>query len=199
MAGKVIGIAATGLTIVVSWVVSALIGVQFAPDFNGLDLVAIIGDPLYVASFVGYFLAGYLLYAAIIVAMGSVCNSLKEAQNLMQPVIIVLIVPLLAMMFIVQDPNGTLARILTYIPLYTPFLMMNRASGPPPGWEYILSTVVIILSLIVAFWAAAKVFRVGILMTGKPPKIREILRWLRAPVGTVQVEPDAGGRKDSLD
>ncbi len=197
MAGKVIGIAATGLTIVVSWVLTALIGVQFMPEIGELNLSAIIGDPLYLTSFVGYFLAGYLLYAAVLVAMGSVCNSLKEAQNLMQPVIILLIVPLIAMMFIVQDPNGTLARILTYIPLYTPFLMMNRASGPPPAWEYGLSTVVIILSLIIAFWAAAKVFRVGILMTGKPPKLREIWRWLRAPVGTVHQQVDAGGSPDT--
>jgi ABC-2 type transport system permease protein len=197
MAGKVIGIAATGLTIVLSWVVSALIGVQFIPTQGELNLSAIIGDPLYLTSFVGYFLAGYLLYAAVLVAMGSVCNSLKEAQNLMQPVIILLIVPLIAMMFIVQDPNGTLARILTYIPLYTPFLMMNRASGPPPAWEYVLSTLVIILSLIIAFWAAAKVFRVGILMTGKPPKLREIWRWLRAPVGTVHQRADAGASPDT--
>ena len=187
MAGKVIGIAATGLTIVVSWVVSALIGVQFVPNLGDMDLTAIVGDPLYLCSFVGYFLAGYLLLAAVLVAMGSVCNSLKEAQNLMQPVVILLIVPMLAMMFVVQDPNGTLARILTYIPIYTPFLMMNRASGPPPMWEYGLSTVLIIASLIIAFWGAAKVFRVGILMTGKPPKIREIWRWLRAPIGTVRV------------
>jgi ABC-2 type transport system permease protein len=185
MAGKVLGIAATGLTIVVTWVGTALVGAQLVPDsgkLGQLDLAGIIGDPLYLTSFVGYFLAGYLLYAAILVALGSVCNSLKEAQNLMQPVFILLIVPLFAMIFVVQDPNGTVARILTYVPLYTPFLMMNRAGGPPPAWEYFASSALILVSLVIAFWAAAKVFRVGILMTGKPPRVREILRWIRAPV-----------------
>ena len=139
--------------------------------------------------------AGYLLYAAILVALGSVCNSLKEAQNLMQPVFILLIVPLFAMLFVVQDPNGTVARILTYIPLYTPFLMMNRAGGPPPAWEYFASSALILVSLVIAFWAAAKVFRVGILMTGKPPRVREILRWIRAPV-TSDAAVDPARRSD---
>jgi ABC-2 type transport system permease protein len=193
MAGKVIGIAATGLTIVVSWVVTALLATRLMPGggmFGGVDIASIAGDPLYLTSFVAYFLAGYLLFAAILVALGSVCNSLKEAQNLMQPVFILLIVPLIAMVFVVQDPNGTVATVLTYVPLYTPFLMMNRAGGPPPAWEYVATTVLILVSLVIAFWGAAKIFRVGILMTGKPPKITEILRWLRAPVGAVHVHAE---------
>ena len=202
MTGKVLGIGATGLTIVASWIVSALIGLKFMPEggFGGIDLATIIGDPLYLSSFLIYFLAGYLIYAAFLVAIGSVCNSLKEAQSLMQPVFIVLMVPLIAMVPVVQDPNGTVAKILTYIPLFTPFLMMNRAGGPPPTWEYVATTVLILITLWFVFWGAAKIFRVGILMTGKPPKVREILSWLRAPVGQVAVrnaEPhggDFGGR-----
>src|SRR5690606_22357770 len=125
MNGKILGIAATGLTMIGSWVVFALIGLKVVD----LDVAwsAVVSDPLYLGSFIGYFLAGYLIYAAVLVAIGSVCNSLKEAQNLMQPVILVLMVPVIAMFFVVRDPNGTVARILTYIPVYTPFLMMNRA------------------------------------------------------------------------
>ena len=185
MAGKVIGIAATGLTIVVSWVVTSVVGLQLVPSSSPLgqmNLASIVGDPLYLSSFVAYFLAGYLLFGAILVALGSVCNSLKEAQNLMQPVFILLIVPLIAMVFVVQEPNGTVARVLTYIPFFTPFLMMNRAGGPPPTWEYIATTILIVVSLWLAFRFAARVFRVGILMTGKPPKLGEVLRWMRAPL-----------------
>lgn len=191
MAGKIWGIAATGLTIVGSWVLVALIGVKFAPVlFPGLEdfpLMDVIGDPLYLASFVVYFLAGYLLYAAFLVAIGSVCNSLKEAQNLMQPVFIVLVIPMLAMIPIVNDPNGTVAKVMTYIPLFTPFAMMNRAGGPPPAWEYAASGILLVISILIAFWAAGKVFRIGVLMTGKPPKFREILGWIKAPVGAVPV------------
>lgn len=195
MSGKVLGIALTGLTIVVSWVVTAIVGTKLIPDGSPLaklDLATIIGDPLYLTSFVVYFLAGYLLYAAILVALGSVCDSLKEAQNLLQPIFVLLIVPLLAMVPVVQDPNGMIAKVMTYIPIYTPFLMMNRAGGPPPVMEYVVSSVVIVVSLVIAFWAAGKIFRIGILMTGKPPRIREILGWLRAPVGAVHTRHDQG-------
>ncbi|MCC6669866.1 MAG: ABC transporter permease [Planctomycetes bacterium] len=191
MAGKVLGIAGTGLTVVVSWVAFAYVGVKALPLFlermPDVEFTAILGSPLYLASFAGYFLAGYLFYAAILVGIGSVCNSLKEAQNLVMPVNLLLMVPLLAMLPVVNEPNGTLARVLTYIPLFTPFLMMNRAGGPPPMWEYGASTVLIALSVAVAFWAAAKVFRIGVLMTGKPPRLTEILHWIRAPVGTPHV------------
>ncbi|MGE0141662.1 MAG: ABC transporter permease [Planctomycetota bacterium] len=189
MSGKVLGIAFTGLTIVVFWALTAIVGTQLVPQTSKLaewGLREIVANPIYLGSFIAYFLAGYLLYAAVLVAMGSVCDSLKEAQNLLQPVFILLIVPLIAMLPVVQDPNGTLARVLTYIPLFTPFLMMNRAGGPPPTWEYLATTGLILVSLFIAFRGAGKVFRVGILMTGKPPRIGEILRWLRAPAGSVQ-------------
>jgi len=183
MTGKIMGIAATGLTMVASWVVFAFIGAKvFTASVNlDLDLLSVVGDPLYLTSFIAYFLSGYLIYAALLVAIGSVCNSLKESQNLQTPVMMILIVPLLAMTFVVQDPNGTVSRILTYIPLYTPFLMMNRAGGPPPAWEYAVTSVLIVGTIAAMFWAAGKVFRVGILMTGKPPRLREILGWLFHP------------------
>lgn len=182
MAGKVWGIAATGMTLVLSWVGCALLGVWIAPKLiPGLDLplLDIIGDPLYLASFVGYFLAGYLLYAALLVGLGSVTNSLKEAQNLLQPIFVILIVPLISMMFLVEEPNGMVAKVLSYIPLFTPFTMMNRAGGPPEPYEYVITSALLLLSIWIAFKAAGKVFRIGVLMTGNPPKLREILGWLR--------------------
>jgi len=182
MAGKIWGIAATGLTIVGSWVLCALFAVWLAPKLLvGVDLswTDAVRDPLYLVSFLVYFFFGYLLYAAILVGIGSVCNSLKEAQNLLQPVFILLIVPLLSMMFIVQEPNGMVAKVLSYIPLFTPFTMMNRAAGPPGLYEYVITTALLLVSVWIAFRAAGKIFRVGVLMTGNPPKLREILSWLR--------------------
>ncbi len=190
MHGKIYGIAITGMTVLGSWGLFAFLGIKLAPHLfqDGsakiaeLGLNQIVGNPVYAASFLGYFLTGYLMYASLLVAIGSVCNSLKEAQNLMQPVIFLLIVPLATMFPIAMDPNGTVARIMTYIPLYTPFTMMNRAGGPPDAWEYIASSAVILVTLWLFFRGAGKVFRTGVLMTGKPPRIREILRWMRAPV-----------------
>jgi len=194
MAGKIIGIACTGLTMVVSWVIFFLACLKCMPLFldhmPDLDLSLIARDPVFLASFLGYFILGYLLLSAILVGIGSVCNSLKEAQNLMAPVTIILIVPLLAMVPIGQDPNGTIAKFLSYIPPFTPFVMMNRAAGPPTTMEYVVTTILLVISIVVALWAAAKVFRIGVLLTGKPPKMREIFKWLRAPVGHVQVRRD---------
>jgi ABC-type Na+ efflux pump permease subunit len=192
MAGKIAGIAATGLTVVLSWVVCFFVGIKFFLPLvgrlpPGFDLTIILKDPAFLASFVIYFFLGYLLFAALLVAIGSICNSLKEAQNLQQPVVIILIVPLLAMMPIGKDPNGTLAKVLSYIPLFTPFVMMNRAAGPPSTTEYVVTTVLLIAAIVVAMIGAAKIFRIGILMTGKPPKFKEVWQWLKAPVGAVPV------------
>lgn len=194
MGGKIAGIAWTGLAMLGSWIVSFFVVAKYVPGWLGIpltiDLSIITRDPVYLVSFVVYFVLGYLLFSAMMVAIGAAVSTLKEAQNLMMPVTILLIIPLFAMVPVTRDPNGTLAQVLSFIPPFTPFVMMNRAAGPPALWEYAATTVLLILAVLVAMWAAAKIFRVGILMTGKPPTPGEILRWLRAPVGTVAVRKD---------
>jgi ABC-2 type transport system permease protein len=186
MGGKIIGIAATGLTIVVSWLAMAMAFFIGLPLLLGVelsfDLSSVITDPWFLMSFVMYFLLGYLLYAALLVGLGSLCNNLREAQNLVLPVQMVQMIPILLMIPIGRDPNGTLAQVLSYIPPLTPFVMMNRAAAPPSTFEYVVTTLLLIVSIVVAFWLAAKIFRVGILLTGKPPGPMEILKLLRAPV-----------------
>jgi ABC-2 type transport system permease protein len=189
MAGKIAGIAATGLTVIITWMICFILAVEFVPGLLGgelgIDLTVIASDPLYLGSFVIYFLLGYLLYASLLVGIGSVCNSLKEAQNLMMPVTVMLMLPLLAMVPISKDPNGILAKTLSFIPPFTPFAMMNRAAGPPSPSEYVITTILLLAAIGFALWAAAKVFRIGVLMTGKAPTFPEIVRWIRAPVGQV--------------
>jgi ABC-2 type transport system permease protein len=186
MQGKIWGIAATGMTIVGTWVGFGLLAAWLVPqllgDSNG-GMLAMLFTALrnsgYLLAFVVYFLGGYLLYAAVLVAIGSVCNTLKEAQNLMQPVMMILMVPLLAMVFIGQEPNGLVAKVMSFIPLFTPFAMMNRAGGPPATWEYVATSVLLVVTIWLVMRGAGKIFRVGVLMTGNPPKLREILGWLR--------------------
>lgn len=189
MSGKIAGIAATGLTVVGSWILFFVAGTKIVPLFLDapptVDLSVLATDPVLLGSFIAYFLLGFLLYAAILVGIGSVVNTIKEAQNLTMPVTLLLFVPLLAMIPIGRDPNGLLAKVLSYVPPFTPFVMMNRAAAPPTLVEYVVTTVLLVVSIAVAMWAAAKVFRIGILLTGKPPKPSEILRWIRAPVGVV--------------
>jgi len=182
MSGKILGNALTGLTVIGSWIGFVLLGITIVPRFleraPNVQLEQVVSEPLYLGSFIFYFLAGYFLYSALLVGIGSVCNNPKEAQNLMLPVMLILIVPLLSMMPVAQDPNGTLARTLSYIPFFTPFVMMNRAAGPPPIVDYVGTTLLLLVSVPLVFWAASRIFRIGVLMTGQPPSARQMIHWL---------------------
>jgi ABC-type Na+ efflux pump permease subunit len=125
-----------------------------------------------------YFLLGYIMYAAFILSVGSVCNTIKEAQSYMGVLTMVMMVPLLTMTFIPKDPNGTVARVLSWIPVYTPFTMMNRATADPPLVDLVGTLVLLIVTTILALWMSGKIFRLGILRTGQPPKLVEMLRWV---------------------
>ena len=89
----------------------------------------------------------------------------------------IMMVPLLTMTFIPKDPNGSLARLLSWIPLYTPFTMMNRAAADPPLFDLIGTMILLLSTTGVALWMTGKIFRIGILRTGQPPKIVEMVRW----------------------
>jgi len=67
---------------------------------------------------------------------------------------------------------------MSFVPPFTPFVMMNRAAGPPAAWEYVATTALLLAAIYGAVWSAARIFRIGILMTGKPPRIQEMVRWL---------------------
>lgn len=181
MMGKLFGIAAVGLTMVGSWML-ALLGILSwkAGGATGItsQVLPVLQSYNLILMFSVYFLFGYLLYAALILALGSVCNTLKEAQSYMGVITMVMMVPLMTMTFIPKDPNGFLARVLSWIPIYTPFIMMNRAMADPPLFDLIGTLILLLLATIAALWMAAKVFRIGILRTGQPPKLVEMLRWL---------------------
>ena len=183
MGGKIAGMAASGLTIVVMWALSLVSIVVVVPTALGLAagplgfVGKIAADPHYLVSFLVYFVMGYLFYATLLAGIGSVCNSIRETQNLMMPIIIPMIIPLLSMIPIAKDPNSTLAKVMSFLPPFTPFVMMNRAAGPPEVWEYVLTTLLMFGAIVLTLRGTAKVFRIGILMTGKPPRLMEIVRW----------------------
>ena len=121
------------------------------------------------------------VYAAIFASIGAVCSTVKDAQNFMGPVMMILMVPLITMAFIPRDPNGTLATVLSWIPLYTPFVMMNRAAADPPILDLYGTMGLLVITAIAMLWASGRIFRVGMLRTGQPPKIVELIRWIRNP------------------
>jgi ABC-2 type transport system permease protein len=184
--GKLAGIAAVGLTMISAWI-GSLLGILFWKSSGHSEVArqffTLLSGSSLLPAFAIYFFFGYLLYAALILAIGSVCNTLKESQNYMAFISMMMMVPLLTMMFIPKDPNGFLARVLSWIPLYTPFIMMNRAAADPPLVDLIGTMVLLILTTAFALWMAVKIFRIGILRTGQPPRIIEMIRWLRTPKG----------------
>jgi len=96
-------------------------------------------------------------------------------------VMMVLMVPMITMFFIPRDPNGTLATVLSWIPLYTPFVMMNRAAADPPAFDLYGTMILLVVSAGGMLWASARIFRIGMLRTGQPPRLLELLRWITRP------------------
>src|SRR5262249_47617162 len=119
------------------------------------------------------------------VGMGSLCNTIKDTQGLMTPVMMTMMVPILVMTYVGSHPNTTLSVVLSWVPFFTPFLMMNRVAADPPAGslEVVGSFVVLLLAIYGTTWAGAKLFRVGILLYGKRPSLPEVLKILRTPEG----------------
>ncbi len=183
MLGKLIGIAGIGLTMMSTWIGSMIVvlTVKSGPEseFAG-QLFEVLQTSGLLPMFAIYFFLGYLIYSGIFLAIGSVCNTLKDAQNLMGPVVIIMIIPLMTMMFIPRDPHGMLATVMSWVPIYTPFVMMNRAAADPPLFDLVGTFLLLIVTAIVVLWMTGKIFRVGILRTGQRAKILEMFRWIRA-------------------
>jgi len=174
MAGKILGLAGIGLTVMALWSAAAFA----AASWQGLNVDV---GPQLIVYFVIYYILGYLLFSAILTGIGSVCNTIKETQSLMMPVMLIFIIPMLGWFKLVQSPDGTLARVLSFVPPVTPMVMVLRlAAGSNVLFvEIAASMLVLVAAVIVVIWAAAKIFRTGILMYGKKPGLFEILRWLR--------------------
>lgn len=183
MAGKMIGIAMTGGTLVLLWLVAFLFFLIAMPVFldlnNAIDFSLLVRDPTYVVHFLVYYVLGYFLYASLICGIGSLCSNLKEAQNLAMPVQMLTFVPLLVMLPITKDPNGLLSQVLSFIPPFTPFVMLNRSAFPPSWIVYVSTTFILVVTIWGVLRVSAKLFETGILMSGKPPRLAKLVAILR--------------------
>ncbi len=182
MLGKILGIGAVGLTQFSIWAVFGFAATQYSRSFipSGAEF-SLVSIPTYVfVYFVVFFILGYFLYATFYAAVGSMVNSEKEAQQLVMPVTMFLILPLLLLIFVIRSPDSALSVGLSLFPLFAPIIMMLRVSVLLPPFIQIAAAIVfLILAVLLMAWLAAKIYRVGILMYGKPPKFGEIIRWIR--------------------
>ncbi len=181
--GKVLGVAAVGMTMQLAWI-GSLIGIlklKAGPAATWIpDLIAAVVTPELLFGFVIYFLGGYLFYAFLFAGIGSICNTIKEAQNFMSPLMLLMMVPLGTMTFIPSEPNGAIATTLSWIPPWTPFIMMNRMAANPPAFEIYGTGILLFVSVLVVFWASSRIFRIGVLRTGQPPKLMELIGWMKS-------------------
>lgn len=131
-------------------------------------------------AFLFYFLGGYLLYSSIFAAIGAAVDNQTDAQQFLMPITIILIVALYAgILTVPEDPNGIVAQIFSFIPLTSPIVMMMRIPHGVPIFEQIISITILFLSVILIIWIAAKIYRIGILMYGKKPSYKELIKWLK--------------------
>jgi ABC-2 type transport system permease protein len=185
MVGKLLGIAGVGLTMMTAWVLSLLGVLKFiaGPEVEWAGaLFEVIQSSGLLPLFALYFVCGYLTYAGIFLAIGSLCNTVKEAQNFMGTATVILMVPLFTMVFVAQDPNGALATFLTWVPVYTPFVMMNRAAADPPMAELLGTGALMLVTVVFMLWLSSRIFRIGVLRTGQPPRVVELVKSLMTPL-----------------
>ena len=181
MLGKVIGIGAVGLTQIAVWALSALllttVGVS-AFASRGMTMPNIPISLL--VCFVVFFVLGYFLYATLYAMVGSTVSSEDDAQQAQIPVTLLLVVPMVIFNMIIANPTSTSSIALSMVPFFAPTLMMMRiAVVNPPLWQVLLSMAIMIATILLCVWIAARIYRVGILMYGKRPSITELGRWLR--------------------
>lgn len=217
MMGKILGIAAVGLTQMLLWIILLMVLVNIIPLFVSADTleqfqqmqqaqqqlpggsnntVALemlkatdtikteVNWGLVIICFLFYFLGGYLFYASLFAAVGSVVNEdPQEAQSLMLPIMMPIIFGFIILSTSIENPDSPIAFWGSIIPFTSPIVMMGRvAKGVPevvPWWELILSMVMLILGFIFTTWLAGKIYRTGILLYGKKPSWKEMIKWVR--------------------
>jgi len=180
MMGKIVGIAAVGLLQYAIWfaVGGALYianPLNVATASEGMWM-----KPLEMVILVAYFLLGFVFYSSIYAAVGAVCTTQQEAQQWQTPITFGLVIPFVLMMPTIMTPNAGWVVALSLFPVTSPITMLLRVGAiEVPLWQIGTSLGLLALGTVCVAWAAAKVYRVGILMTGKRPSIPEVLRWIR--------------------
>lgn len=182
LTGKILGIALVGLTQVTAWMlmlvaVGTYVGTIAA--VSGINVTQFLRPLVFVYFFV-FFILAYLTYVCIYAIAGAICNSEKEAQQLIAPISMLMMLPWFLMFAIITNPDSGLAIGFSLSPVFGPLTMFVRALvSEPPIAHLLISVVVSIATICAFFWITAKIFRVGILSYGKRPTMGELWQWLK--------------------
>ncbi len=179
--GKVLGIGAAGLVQVLIWVISAPLLLNVASVSIGGFLSTLQLSPSFLVLTIVYFILGYLLFAMIMTAIGAITSSAREGQQLATIFTLASVSPLWFSSAIILFPNNPAFVVLTIFPLTAPVtLMMRLGSTEVPAWQIIISVVVLVISVVGGLYLTAKIVRTFLLMYGKRPNLKDIVRSLRA-------------------
>lgn len=174
MMGKLIGSGAVSVVLALVY----FAGAAYAAFMTGQwDFI----QPALAGWFVVFLVCAVLIFGAMFVAIGAACSDIKDSQNMMQPALLFILLPMIASPIVFRAPDSTLAAVVSLVPTASPFLMLLRLTltPSPPLWQVLLSVVLTASTAVLFVWAAARIFRVGLLMQGKPPNLPELLRWIR--------------------
>ncbi len=179
MMGKVFGVGGAGLTQYAIWAGFSIVLYLYAMGMGGMAQY-IHFSPVTLIYFVVFYILGFLFYSTLFSIVGSICNTDQEAQQLQMPIVLPLIFCLLTAMAVFQNPDGNFATVTSMIPFFAPIVMFLRINIlMPPTWQIALSIGILIAGIYVMGILSAKIFRVGVLMYGKRPDLREVVKWLK--------------------
>ena len=209
MLGKIIGTSLAGITQFVIWIilggilmtiVSAILGIdlmQQAPQQEAMAqamenpeinvefqnvLTAFYNLPItnLILAFILFFIAGYLLYSSLYAAIGAAVDNETDTQQFLLPILMPLILAVYIGIFtVIEDPHGTVSTVFSFIPFTSPVVMLMRIPFGVPLWQQLLSFTLLVATFVLTVWFAAKIYRVGILMYGKKPSFKELIKWIK--------------------
>lgn len=189
MLGKIVGIALVGLTQLAVWtlMLTAILtaaGQMFGTSGTGeatMMLSALMNLPFFEITllFILFFIGGYLLYASLFAAIGASINAQEDAQQFMTPMIVIMVFAMYAGLYSAENTNGPLAFWSSMFPLTSPIVMMVRIPHGVPLWQELLSLGLLFGTCLACVWVSGKIYRIGILLYGKKPNLKEMVKWIR--------------------
>ncbi len=184
MAGKILGTVGAGVTQYLIWglMAAAAVGavISISPGFGGmLSMIVSQIRPSLLLFFIVYFILGYMTYSVVFGAIGAMFSDMKDAQNFMGPLVIVAVLPMVLFMPVSQDPESTMALVLSQIPYFSSLMLMRIGISHVPAVQIALSIFIQVATIALEIWIAGRIYKIGIMSYGKKPTIKEVVSWLK--------------------